>query len=71
MKGSLEKLKFVCSTFLKTFCTGHNREGVKFNYDLPMDAKQHAWTTEKGSGYLVFSPLVPSKREKNIQTETT
>ena len=24
-----------------------------------------------GAEYLVFSPLVPSKREKNIQTETT
>ena len=54
MKGKLEKLKFVCSTFLKTFCRAHYREGVKFNYDLPMDAKQHAWTTVKGAGYLVF-----------------
>ena len=58
MKGSLLNLIFVCSTFLKIFCRTHHRKGVKFNYDLPsdlpMDAKQHAWTTVKGVGYLVI-----------------
>ena len=51
MKGSLVKFLFVCSTFLETFCKGSKREGVKFKYDLPgdlpMDAKQNAWTTVK------------------------
>ena len=54
MKGSLVKFLFVCSTFLETFCKGSKREGVKFKYDLPgdlpMDAKQNAWTTVKENG---------------------
>ena len=55
MKGSLAKFQFVCFIFqwifLETFCRGVKREGVKSKYDLPsdlpMDAKQHAWTTVK------------------------
>ena len=62
MKGSLTKFQFVCFIFkfifIKTFCRGVKQEGVKSKYDLPsdlpMDAKQHAWTTAKGAGYLVF-----------------
>ena len=62
MKGSLTKFQFVCFIFkfifIKTFCRGVKQEGVKSKYDLPsdlpMDAKQHAWTAAKGAGYLVF-----------------